>query len=173
MRFYLYHLIDPRDGKVFYVGKGQKARLHHHEWEAARGVYSRKCAKIREIQASGHKIGKSVVRRFDLEQDAYDAEKAEIEAIGLANLTNVMPGGVYAIVPLERGPAKFTRKALERLAPGIARCLRLYLDFGRVYACGRDITQVVIDIARKTIEDCGRETFNEVMAKHGYRPQAA
>ena len=34
-RFYVYELIDPRDGKVFYIGKGQGRRIYGHEAEAA------------------------------------------------------------------------------------------------------------------------------------------
>ena len=34
MSYYVYELIDPRDDRVFYVGKGKKGRIDQHEAEA-------------------------------------------------------------------------------------------------------------------------------------------
>ena len=30
LKHYVYRLEDPRDGKTFYVGKGQNDRIYHH-----------------------------------------------------------------------------------------------------------------------------------------------
>ena len=35
MSYYVYELIDPRDDRVFYVGKGKKGRIDQHEAEGA------------------------------------------------------------------------------------------------------------------------------------------
>lgn len=94
MRFYVYELIDPRDDAVFYVGKGQKRRIECHEAEAAKGKHSRKCDRIREIWGAGHSITKHIVSRHSDENEALEAEASRIADIGLANLTNVFPGGV-------------------------------------------------------------------------------
>jgi hypothetical protein len=96
MHFYVYELADPRSGAVFYVGKGSRDRIDHHEGEARRGVHSRKCELIRELQAAGLTPEKRKVAYFMDEQDAYDFETGRIVEIGLANLTNVMPGGQRA-----------------------------------------------------------------------------
>lgn len=40
--FFVYDLIDQRDGGVFYVGKGKGNRPFHHEREALAGKRSRK-----------------------------------------------------------------------------------------------------------------------------------
>jgi hypothetical protein len=92
-RFFVYDLIDPRDGKVFYVGKGQKKRPYAHEREAINGKQSAKCDKIREILASGNKVKIDIVKRFCDEAEAYQYEADRIDQIGLANLTNSIPGG--------------------------------------------------------------------------------
>lgn len=91
--FYIYELIDPRDGVTFYVGKGVDDRISQHERQAARGVRSAKCDRINEIVAAGFEIEKRIIRRFHDEEVAYRFEKARIKRIGLGNLTNVAPGG--------------------------------------------------------------------------------
>lgn len=94
--YYVYKLIDPRDGKTFYVGKGKGGRINKHEIEAKKGNKSQKCSRIREITKARKKIHKEMVACFLNEQDAYDFETKVIEDIGLENLTNVLPGGQKA-----------------------------------------------------------------------------
>jgi hypothetical protein len=97
-RWYVYALSDPRDGAVFYVGKGCGNRMHQHEREAARPTTrcSRKIDRIRSIVADGAEVQKQMLARFWDEQAAYDHETDLIDEIGLANLTNVLPGGQKA-----------------------------------------------------------------------------
>ena len=107
-RFYVYELFDPRDGATFYVGKGQRDRMHKHEREAAKGVCSRKCHRIRDIIQSGFGLGKRVVARFDDEVEAYQHEAELIEHYGMQNLTNVVRGW-FGVV--------FSRAAARVLTP--------------------------------------------------------
>jgi hypothetical protein len=93
MSYYVYELRDPRDGSVFYVGKGKGSRIDQHEREADKGRQSRKCDRIRAIKAGGLCIVKDKVRHFANEQDAFDFEAELVGLYGLANLTNVVPGG--------------------------------------------------------------------------------
>lgn len=91
--FYVYTLTDPRNNQVFYVGKGTKNRMHHHVGEAKRGVYSRKCTRIRSILDAGHEVVATAIAYFVDEAEAYDFERVMIEQFGLSRLTNVCPGG--------------------------------------------------------------------------------
>lgn len=91
--FYVYELIDPRDGSVFYVGKGKRGRVDQHEVEARKGRQSRKCECIRAIESAGLKIKKRKAAHYTDEIEAYEAEIALIQSHGLANLTNVTSGG--------------------------------------------------------------------------------
>lgn len=93
MRFYVYELIDPRDGATFYVGKGQRKRIDAHEVEARNGKRSRKCERIRDIEASGLSVRKMKVAHFEDEKEAYLAEAQLVDHYGLENLTNSIPGG--------------------------------------------------------------------------------
>lgn len=92
--YYVYHLIDPTTGQVFYVGKGKDGRAKDHQREAKRAnpPYTAKQKKIRELLQKGHepKIGK--VMLFDCEAEALRFEREEIERIGIDNLTNVLKG---------------------------------------------------------------------------------
>lgn len=55
--FYVYALIDPRDEKIFYVGKGIGGRVLKHEERTRRGVLQNreKVKCIQEIFAAGGK----------------------------------------------------------------------------------------------------------------------
>ena len=95
VRYYVYHLIDPRDDSVFYVGKGQRTRGNDHLKEAvspAKGSQHPKDLRIREILGAGEDVHVEVVERFSLEADALDYERDEIARIGLENLTNILSG---------------------------------------------------------------------------------
>ncbi len=93
-RYYVYHLIDPRSGKVFYVGKGTGGRISHHERDARklRFANTEKEQLIHEIWDSGMSVKRKIVKRFDCESKAYQHEKSEIFRIGHENLTNVSSG---------------------------------------------------------------------------------
>lgn len=91
--FYVYDLIDPRDGSIFYVGKGRGSRVNEHENEARKGKQSRKCDRIREIWDAGHQVSNRIVKTFDQEDAAYDFEAKRTMDIGLENLTNEKLGG--------------------------------------------------------------------------------
>lgn len=70
-KWYTYFLIDPRNNKIFYIGKGAGQRIKEHEWQANRGVKSPKCDLIRDITQSGYKIIKQKVALFNCEDYAY------------------------------------------------------------------------------------------------------
>ena len=95
-RWYVYELVDPRDGLPFYVGKGCGKRMEEHEADARRGVCSKKCNRIKDIWSDGLTIERRKVANFWDEQAAYDHETDRIDQYGLANLTNILPGGQMA-----------------------------------------------------------------------------
>lgn len=96
-KWYVYTLVDPRDGNVFYVGKGCGKRVHAHERDALKASeWSRKVSRIREIWSFDMDVEHGFSAYFWDEQAAYDHETDLIDEIGLCNLTNVLPGGQKA-----------------------------------------------------------------------------
>lgn len=91
--FYLYELVDPRCGSVFYVGKGKGKRRDQHTREAVNGGQGPKCEKIRAIIADGYEPASRIVAYFDDELEAYSEEIKLIAKHGISNLTNICIGG--------------------------------------------------------------------------------
>lgn len=89
-KWYVYRLIDPRNGKPFYIGKGCRNRIDAHEQDALKGVCHAKCFVIKDIWSENLEIVKEKIAYFWNEQDAYDYEYELINEIGVDNLTNVV-----------------------------------------------------------------------------------
>src|SRR5260221_9075039 len=83
---YVYHLIDPRNGKVFWVGKGQFSRA----WVSSKETFGRngKAARLRELAAVDMEAIVKIVAQYRTDDEAFAAEAREIARIGIENLTN-------------------------------------------------------------------------------------
>ena len=101
---YVYLLIDPRDGQVFYVGKGIGSRCFDHD---SREDGERKAMRMAEIEAAGLETRIDIIRHgMATKEEAYQVEAAVIDAYGLPNLTNKVPG---------HGTEEFGRASLAEL----------------------------------------------------------
>jgi uncharacterized protein len=92
MGFYVYRLIDPRNGRTFYVGKGAGNRVFQHVAEAT-GLPDRATLKldlIREIESSGLAVRYIIHRHGLTEHEAYLVESSLIDAY--EELTNAQLG---------------------------------------------------------------------------------
>lgn len=87
--YYVYALADPRDNKIFYIGKGINNRIFQHEEKLDN---SNKSNRIKEILSSGNKIKKLIISYGLSEKEAFVAESALINImnyIDTQSLTNV------------------------------------------------------------------------------------
>ncbi|GGA42570.1 LEM-3-like GIY-YIG domain-containing protein [Pelagibacterium lentulum] len=95
--WYVYRLIDPRNGETFYVGKGKGNRILQHlkgNIDNCEDKSDLKRVRIREIQHAGLEVG-LIIHRHNLhdEATAYAVEAAVIDAYpGLNNRV----GGHYS-----------------------------------------------------------------------------
>lgn len=104
---YVYALVDPRSGKIFYVGKasGNDRAFNHLTAKPGEGEKSR---LIFEIRADGEEPQVHILRHgLPSPVIAEEVEAAVIDAIGLENLTNLCRGKW-----IERGRA--TASELDR-----------------------------------------------------------
>lgn len=167
LTYFVYELIDPRCGSVFYVGKGKGRRPHQHQKEATKGVAGRKCDRIRDILASGEEPSVRIVKRFADELDAYGEEVFHIASIGIANLTNVCIGGVGATTP--RDPVAGARKAVLSGLTDMRKALVADYVGLQVSVCGRDVTQAIKNFVRDMREKTGPEWFDSVVGVPQWR----
>lgn len=94
LKNYVYKLIDPRNGQVFYIGRGKGNRVFEHIYEESNSTndnyLSEKIKTIREIKAAGLQVI-HVIHRHGMEDEM--AEEVEAALIDdHPELTNLMGG---------------------------------------------------------------------------------
>lgn len=123
LMFYVYRLIDPRNGETFYVGKGTGNRVfaHIHTEENLEGSpIKNKFERIHQIHLSGLDVLHVIHRHGMNEETALQVESALIDAYpGLTNIigglgsNEVGPMHVQEIMTLYCAkPAEFEHKAI-------------------------------------------------------------
>ena len=83
LNYYVYRLIDPRNGETFYVGKGKGNRIFEHvkgEAQSTDDAISDKLQRIREIRINGFDVAHVIHRHGMDEQMAFEVEAALIDA---------------------------------------------------------------------------------------------
>jgi uncharacterized protein len=83
LKFYVYRLIDPRNGETFYVGKGVGNRLFSHvqgEADTVSDELTDKLVRIRKIRNDGFEVGHVIHRHGMTEEQAFEVEGALIDA---------------------------------------------------------------------------------------------
>ena len=91
LKWYVYRLVDPRNGETFYVGKGRGNRIFTHLQGAISAEHEKvsdpKLLRIKEIQLAGLEVS-HVIHRHGIaaEHTAHEVEAALIDAYpGLTN----------------------------------------------------------------------------------------
>jgi hypothetical protein len=116
---YVYCLIDPRNDKPFYIGKGVGNRVFAHVEDAEfLSDETDKLDTIREIGRLGLQVGHVIIRHGLDEKTAYEIESALIDLSKYIDLPikNEVLGhhsGVNGIMTVEELERKYTAKPLE------------------------------------------------------------
>ncbi len=103
LNYYVYRLIDPRNGETFYVGKGKGDRVFAHVREkkikSGSIIPDNKFKRIREIRNAGFEVT-HVIHRHGMDQKtAFEVEAALIDAyLGLANVAGGIAGSAYGVM---------------------------------------------------------------------------
>lgn len=128
-KFYTYFLIDNRDGKIFYVGKGIKDRIHSHVANAKIGNINNaiKHSKILDIINGGGTVGETFFTIEETESLAYKTERLAILSLRGCGLSNISSG----LVSAEESTVEHAKIMLSNLKPynkWIATTLKEKLD---------------------------------------------
>jgi len=89
--YYVYLLTDPRNGQIFYVGKGNGNRVFAHVNDAINNPEETdKLTRIRNIREAGLEVHYDILRHGLTEKEAFEVEAAMIDY--LTQLTNLKIG---------------------------------------------------------------------------------
>ncbi len=93
LKYYVYRLIDPRNGETFYVGKGKRNRVFSHvqaesgKLDGDADDLDHKMGRIREIRNAGLEVVHVIHRHGMDEATAFEVEAALIDAYpGISNI---------------------------------------------------------------------------------------
>lgn len=138
MKYYVYHLIDPRTNSPFYVGKGRGQRMYSHLRAVLNGHNpngnSYLANRIRKILSLGMKFGYRKIVENVSEEDAFNVEVSEIKKYGIRGkgcLCNLTEGG-EGVSGLKHTP--------EQIEANRQRALVYFSnpDFRKKYDAGRN-----------------------------------
>jgi len=93
LEYYVYRLIDPRNGETFYVGKGKGNRVFAHakgEIDFEDDAINDKLKRIREIRLDNFEVAHVIHRHGLDEETAFEVEAALIDAY--PEVTNLVGG---------------------------------------------------------------------------------
>jgi len=125
---YVYLYIDPRNGQIFYVGKGQGDRALAHLFDSSE---SEKVERIATIRREGSEPTIHIlVHGLPSAEAAFRIEAAALDLLGLQTLTNVVRGwesGKVGRMPLDELVSLYGASPVEVRHPALlVRVNRLY-----------------------------------------------
>lgn len=133
--WYVYRLIDPRNGETFYVGKGKGGRVLQHAAQALAGEAGEagedgldlKLQRIKEIRAAGLEVSHVIHRHaIETEELAYQIEAVLMDAYpGLTNRASGHESGDYGCRHINEIVAMYRVDPFEVVEPLILISINL------------------------------------------------
>lgn len=121
---YVYVLIDPRDQRPFYIGKGNGNRVFQHAEAAMNNpLPGEKIEKIRAIIESGLPVSHLILRHALTDQAAFEVECALIDFCSVLDhsLTNIVSGHhslAAGVMTTDEITRKFSADPLDSIEEG-------------------------------------------------------
>ncbi len=115
LQYYVYRLIDPRNGETFYVGKGKGNRVFSHAAGEIEGDnLSEKMKRIRAIQVAGFDVAHVIHRHGMDETTALEVEAALIDAYpGLSNIADGHGNSEFGVMHAEEIIKRYLAETAE------------------------------------------------------------
>lgn len=159
LKWYVYRLIDPRNGETFYVGKGKGDRIFQHAKGALSAIEDEDAAdlkvrRIRGIMVAGLDVI-LVIHRHNVENEqvAFQIEAALIEAY--PGLTNKVSGhgGDYGCRHVEEIVTEYAAQPFEAREPLILISIgQSYVDERRdIYEAVRGVWRIDVKRAKLSL----------------------
>lgn len=158
LKWYVYRLVDPRNGETFYVGKGKDNRVFQHAKGAlsagqAEGAIDLKSQRIKEIRAAGLEVAHVIhLHGLDSEKIAFQIEGAVMDAYpGLTNQIGGHGAGDYGVRHAVEIIAEYGAEPFEAREPLILISIgKSYEDADKdIYEAVRGCWVINPDRARK------------------------
>lgn len=157
LKWYVYRLVDPRNGETFYVGKGKGDRVFQHAKGALSStkdedVADLKFQRINDISAAGLDVVQVIHRHnIENEQVAFQIEAALIDAY--PGLTNKVSGhgDDYGCRHVEEIVSEYTARPFKTREPLILFSIGQHHEEnrGNVYEAVRGVWRINVSKAKK------------------------
>ncbi len=160
LKWYVYRLIDPRNGETFYVGKGRGDRVFQHAKgaltasrdEDEEDAIDLKLQRIKEIVAAGLDVAHVIHRHgIDEENAAFQIEAALMDAYpGLTNRVSGHGTDDYGVRHVEEIIAEYAAQPFEPREPLILISIgKTYEDENRtIYDAVRGVWRISAERAK-------------------------
>lgn len=114
--YYIYHLIDPINNEIFYVGMGKNDRMYYHEKSVNNNKFPNNNRflfnKIKKIKNNGYKI---IYKKLIENLNKYDAIKEEIKQIKNIGRRNLNKGTLCNLTDGGEGMLNPTKEIREKI----------------------------------------------------------
>ncbi len=113
--YYVYALIDPTNGRLFYIGKGKgkRALVHWSQMFSDKCRSTAKSERLIAIKRAGLKVRVDILADGLTNDSAYLVEQSFIRLIGFTYLTNVLPGSMTENMRLLREARHMMKNAVS------------------------------------------------------------